>query len=179
MEFLTLITNKLRQIPDFKIIRDQRSNSILAYSEKLNQIVYVKYSQRKHPISKNLAKNYIIHSIHEIRRVFPEKSRGMYVLNVFVADNLLNTCFDLKPQPSHYRFNIFNMIFSTKYLSSEDIVFTIFRTLSKKFSNWNNKSGKNVKQPYGDMKERIEFIEKVINVCDMVAWHTKNQKGKG
>jgi hypothetical protein len=181
MDFLTLATNQLRlSLPNAQIIRDQRSNSILFNSDPLNQIVYLKYSQRKAPICKHLAQQYILRSLHEIKRTLPYQSSGKYVLNVFVADNLNNTCYDVKSQRGRPRFKVFNMVFCTKNQSSEEIVFTILRSLSTKLKQWNRQSIKNSnKKLYGTVKERVDFLEKAANLCDVNAWRIKNKKGDG
>ena len=100
----------------------------------------------------------------------------MYVLNVFIADNLLNTCFDIR-SVGRPRFKTFNMVFSTKYMSCEDIIFVILRSISSKLRSWNKHVRENCKvEPYGSVKDRVEFVDKTINLCDLNAWHVKNKK---
>jgi len=163
-----------KSLPDFKYSQNYRDNCIIFFSKILNQVICIKYSQRKHYIPPSLVHQYLDRSRREMeRKLGSDFCNGASILNVFIADNLTDPCFELieKTNPQNM-----NMIFCTKHLIGEQIVSTVLDGLRRKLERWHQGiadgvKSKHIEKPYGEVEKKLEQIDLASTMMRWSSYH--------
>jgi hypothetical protein len=156
-------------LPDFKMEQDFRGKSYIIFSKDLNQIICIKYIQRKDCITRARAHQYLEVNRREMqRKVGMEFYRKAFILNVLIADCLSKNCYELVSNPAKEKLRNMDMVFSINRTPERRIIDTVLRALITKLERWRDdllKScrAKNVKKPYGPLKKKITAMNDAIH----------------
>lgn len=168
-------------------------STLLCDSQNLNQIVAVKFPNRRHYISTKLARDYLKSTRRLIEYKFsPAFLKEAFILNVLISDKLTKSSFKLiSPEGRNM-----DMLFNPKRTNNDIILGTILKSLYTKCENWENKVKSNCKKPiieykdsqygsietktyikpYGEVAKKIKDLEKASNYLEITY---KNFLNKG
>lgn len=157
------------------------------YSQKLNQIVIVKFPSREHYISPGLASKYLEASRKTAEKTLRlPRNHDIYVLNILISDRLTKSCSSLVTSGNHENMN---MLFNPKRTMDMEILCTISKALAKKFRNWSNQIKKKCNEPipkyhstskgmirvdkriepYGPLREKIADIDRAADILEVAS----------
>ena len=153
----------------FEYIHKKDCLTCVMYSQILNQIVIIKFPNRKHYISKKIARDYLQSNRKIIENKFGKSiCREVYILNILISDRLTNNSFDLISSNSNKNMD---MIFNPKKTNNEKIIGTILKALATKCKKWYDKFKTSCKKPHSkfvDTPQGSLHIDKTIRPYGVV-----------
>ena len=168
----------------FEYIHKKDCLTCFMYSKTLNQIVIIKFPNRKHYISKKIAQGYL----QSNRKIIENKlgkslCRDVYILNILISNRLTNNTFELISSNNKNM----DMVFKpNKKTTNEKILSAILKALTTKCKSWHDKIKTRCKQPhskfvntlqgsyqvdktirpYGAVLEKIKVLENASNFLE-------------
>lgn len=152
---------------DFEILTIHKSGCMLyiMISMNLKQIVAIKFSSRKHYITKALAVKYLQSTHKTIDSVaIPKLRKEAYVLNILVGDHISPSCSELV----NVKLKNMDMVYNSKRVDDVKIIQSICNALYHKTESWAEKIKKSCNdkgiRPYGPQKLTINRLNIAMNV---------------
>ena len=197
MELLGKLIYYLKKAsPDFQFHNSFKKScsTYIMYSQKLNQVIIVKFPNREHYISPRLATKYLEASRENARKTLRlPHNHNIYILNILISDRLTKSCSSLVTSGNHENMN---MLFNPRRTKNIEILRTIFGALAKKFRTWCSQIKKScnkpiskyhstskgiirkdkIIEPYGPVKEKIANLDRAADILEVAS--TKSGKGR-
>ena len=165
MEILGMLIFHLKKASsDFQFHSYHKKSCLLyiMYSRILNQVIALKFPNRRHYISGGMARQYLQSTRRTSEDTLGKSTiRDTYVLNILISDRLTEQCTrDIVKKSTDKNLD---MAFNPKRTSEEEILRVILGALATKFRSWRNElydgcKKKKVK-PYGHVKDKIDALD--------------------